>query len=456
MDVSAVVLHKLLAEKDLDIFSRLKLIFLDPAYSTLYTLICKHYDKYGVVPSFEELELGLREGQAAKILASIRLLEVPQVSADLAINALIDQYTQAETIKLLEKFVSVLPICDSTEIKDQLANIALTIEEKTYTSESVFAMNDLLIFQKPEDTLRERIYLGLNNTFDSVLGGVARQELILIGGKRGSGKSLVSSNIFVSQYEMGNTSLYFTIEMSARETNMRNLAILSGVPASSIKKNELTQEQITAIAKARANMFIDGQDAFNEYLSHRDRFKFEDTLVRSCTLKPDNQMVIVDDRNLTLSAIDLNISKAKSKYGDKLAVVVVDYLNQIVLDNGVDQYDWKPQVEMAKKLKNIARKYDITLISPYQIDATGEARFSKGILDSADIALVLNAHEKEDAVISFDTTKIRGDADISFSSPINWSSLRISPTPVDRPTKVKEKKLTNKSSDEECSDIPWD
>ena len=62
-------------------------------------------------------------------------------------------------------------------------------------------------------------------------------------------------------------------------------------------------------------------------------------------------------------------------------MAVVDYVNIIKHD---DQRDWKTQIMMADNLKSISRKYDLTLISPYQIDATGEARFAKGILDSAD------------------------------------------------------------------------
>ena len=178
MDVSAVVLHKLLSEQSLDIYSKLKLVFLDPAYSTLFTLICKHYEKYGKVPSFSDLELTIREGQASKVLATIKLTEVPDVSADLAINALLDQFTQSETIKLLEKFVPVLPICDSAEIKEHLASIALTIEEKTFTSENVFSMNDLCIFHRSEDILKDRVYLGFNNTFDAQLSGVAKRNVV--------------------------------------------------------------------------------------------------------------------------------------------------------------------------------------------------------------------------------------------------------------------------------------
>ncbi len=63
MDISAVVLSKLLTEKNLDVYSKLKLVFLDPAYASLYAVIGKHYEKYGALPTFDDLELTLREGQ---------------------------------------------------------------------------------------------------------------------------------------------------------------------------------------------------------------------------------------------------------------------------------------------------------------------------------------------------------------------------------------------------------
>lgn len=455
MDVSAVVLNKLLTEQSLDIWAKLKLVFLDPAYSSLYSVINKYYERYSGLPGFDDLELTIREGPASKTLATIKLIDVPDVSAEVALDALIDQYTQNETVKLLDKFVDKLPLYDSNEIKENLATIALTIEEKTHTSEKVYTMSDILLFRNPKDLEKERVYLGLNNTFDAVLGGIARQELVLIGGKRGSGKSITSSNIFVNQYESGNSSLYFSIEMTAIEVMERNLAILAGVNHQNLKQNKLTDEEVLKVVKARAGMFCDADELVTEFMRHRDRFKFEETLVRNFTLKQDNQMIIIDDRDLSLSSIDLHIGKMKAKFGDKLAVVVVDYINQIVLD-GADQYDWKPQVEISKKLKNLARKYEVVLVSPYQIDAMGEARFAKGILDAADIALVMEAHEKEKEAISFETTKIRGGKEMQFTCPIDWDTLRISPQSIDKPqAQEKVKKAGTKKTEEPHVDLPW-
>ena len=462
MDTSAVVLNKLLSERNLDIWAKLKLVFLDPAYSSLYSVVNKYYEKYSAIPSFDDLELTLREGPASKTLATLRLTEVPDVSAEVALDALIDQYTQNETVKLLDKFVDKLPLYDTNEIKENLATLALTIEEKTHTSEKVFTMADMMMFSRPEDLEKERVYLGLNNSFDSVLGGVARQELILIGGKRGSGKSIASSNLFINQYESGNSSIYFSIEMTAKETMERNLSILANVNLQNLKQHKLTDDELLRVVKARAEMFENSTDLVSEFMRHRDRFKFEEQLVRNCSLKPDNQMIIVDDRDLTLSSIDLHIGKAKARFGDKLKLVVVDYLNQIVLE-GNDQYDWKPQIEVSKKLKNLARKYEVVMVSPYQIDKDGEARFAKGILDAADIALTMEAHDKETNAISFETTKIRGGKEMAFTCPIDWDTLRISPQSVDKPAAKEtikkagkaQEKLDKVKQDDSSADLPW-
>jgi KaiC/GvpD/RAD55 family RecA-like ATPase len=459
MDCSAIVLNKLLTERSLDIWSRLKLVFLDPAFSSLYSAVKKYYDNYSAIPSFDELELTLREGPALRTLATLKLADNPDISSEVALNALIDQYTQNETIKLLDKFIDKLPVYDSQEIKENLAAMVLTLDDKTLTTEGVYNMADIMLFKNAEELARDRIHLGFNNTFDATLAGVARQELILIGGKRGSGKSICSSNIAISQYESGNTSVIFSIEMIAHEVLERNLSILANVSHQNLKQNRLTEDELLRVVKARAGMFENSDDLVEAFKIHRDKIKFEQSLVREKRLKTDNQMIIIDDRALTLTSLDLHLGKIKAKFGDKFTVAVVDYLNQIVVE-GASQFDWQPQIVISKKLKELARKYDIVMISPYQIDATGEARFAKGILDAADIALVMEAHEKEKGALTFSTTKIRGGREMTFTSPINWDSLRISPHDIQEPEKKETikrsgKKKAAEKQDDSDSDIPW-
>jgi len=464
MDISAVLLNKLLVERNIEVWAKLKLSFLDPAYSSIYALITKHYDKYSLIPSFDDLDVVGREGLAQKTLATLRLIDEIDVTAEVALDALIDQYTQNQCIVLLDKFIDKLPLYDSTEVKESLASIVMQLDEKTLKTEGVFAMNEIMVFVRPEELAKNRVHLGLNNTFDAILGGVARQELILIGGKRGSGKSITCSNLMINQYEMGNTSVYFTIEMIAHETLQRNMSILANVNHMNLKNNKLTDDEMLKVVRARAGMFIDAEPFVSEFIKTRDPYQFEESIVRNCTMQ-GAQMIIVDDRALSISSLDLHLGKVKAKFGDEFTVAVVDYLNQIVVEGGSDQFDWKPQIVISKKLKELARKHDIVIVSPYQIDDSGQTRFAKGILDAADIAVLMEAHAKEDNAISMETTKIRGAKEMKFTSPMDWDSLRISPQSIEKPAapeKSKDKmKRAHESKDgaepagEAASDLPW-
>lgn len=458
MDISAVVIYKLLASKNLDIWAKLKLTFLDSAYSSVYAAIARHYETYSVIPSFEELDITLREGETKRTLEAIRLADIPEVDIDVALDALIDAYTQNETVYLLDKFIDKIPVLNSAEIKDNLATVVLTLDDKTLTTEGVFAMDGIRIFEHQEVTLHNRISLGINNTFDATVGGVAREELILIGGVRGSGKSITALNIATNQYEIGNSVVFFTIEMSAKETLERAISILSGVDHQALKQNKLDPSQVLEVVKCRANMFLNAEDLVLDFMKHKDRFKFEDQLIRNKQLKPDNQIIIIDDRALKLTSIDLHMGKLKAKFGDKLTMGVVDYVNKVQIE-GANRFDWQPQILVSEKLKEFARKYNSVMVSPYQIDASGEARFAKGILDAADIAVIMKAHDKDTGAISFETTKIRGASEMVFTSGIDWDTLRISPNNVEAPKEKETIKKAGKKkpeqTEEKGEDIPW-
>ncbi len=459
MDISAIVLNKLLSSQDLESFARVKLSFIDPAYSSVFSAISRHYTKYSIVPSFDDLEIGLRDGPLRATLEAVKLTDSTDVAIDVAIDALIDQYTQNETVRMLDMFVDKLTMYDTTEIKDELAAIVLKLDEKTLSTEGVDTMDSFMFFQQEEEITRNRVMLGINNDFDSQLMGVARSEYILIGGPRGSGKSIVVNNIFVNQYLQGNSPVYFSIEMKGRETLDRTMSILAGVSHQNLKQNKLTPDELLKVVKARAGMFVDSDDLVEKFKVHRDRFKFEETLVRTKELKPDNQLTMIHDRALTVTSIDIHLGKLKAKFGDKLTVCVVDYVNQVKLEGSgsfANQFDWMQQTVVSAQLKNLGDKYDLVMVSPYQIDAAGEARFSKGLLDAADIALVMEVHDKDTGAMGMATTKIRGGSDQTFTSGINWDTLAMSATPMDRPNK-KEKPAKEKkpAATDANSDVPW-
>ena len=342
---------------------------------------------------------------------------------------------------------------DTKEIKQNLTDIVFYLEEKTHVAEEVYTVADLTLAEDEE--LGVRVPLGINNTFDALTGGIALSELILIGGERGSGKSIVAVNIVLNQFAQGNTSVVFSIEMRAQEVYWRMLSAMSNVRFSAIRKNNLTDVEIGRVAKSLSTMYSDCEDLYTKFKTDRDYKEFERALASTKKLKPDNQMVIVDNQQLTLADIDMNIQKLKSQAGDKLKVVVVDYVNQIEIE---DIYNWQSQITLSKGLKNLARKHNVVMVAPYQIDKTGEARFAKGLLDAVDMAITLKAGKD---FIAFETTKVRNIPATKFASVMDWETLSLSPQDAvmssdeEPEEESKVKSIGGKSITKDKDDLPF-
>jgi hypothetical protein len=113
-----------------------------------------------------------------------------------------------------------------------------------------------------------------------------------------------------------------------------------------------------------------------------------------------------------------------------LGVVIVDYINQVrrsAAPHKSGQYDWTEQIEISKTLKQYSQDYGVLFFSPYQTDNTGEARFAKGILDAADAAYALETWDPTDNCISFICKKMRNGPMESFTSEMDWSTLKVGP-----------------------------
>jgi len=448
IDIRGLVLHKILNKETgyLDAWANIKLAYFGTEYATIYRALSKFYINHGDLPSFDELLLKNRNPTLQNSLEALKLIEDIDVSIDLVVTALVNEYTQEETLKELDGFLDEIHNLESEEIKEALGQVLLNLEEKTLSSEEIVLMSDIELIQEREDL--RLMPLGINNTFDAEIGGMSPTEFLTIGGYRGTGKSMVCMNLSTEQVVQGGSSIYFSIEMRARECFNRHLAILSGVPLSHITKASLTDDELEKIAITRAGMFKDSTDLLEEFLLDRDYRKFE-TALRHTRELTDNRLIIVDNQNLSLANIDLTIQKFKAQQGDRLKLVVVDYLNQIDVP---DKYEWKTQIAISAKLKSFARKYDLIIAAPYQVDSTGNARFSKGILDSVDIAMVLS---REPELITFKSDKTRNMKKFEFTSVVDEETLRIDPDDTKVPLNREEAEPEKKKPSEPTNDIPW-
>lgn len=414
-----LILSKVLLDRDLNAWSKLKIQYFQAPYTLIYQQVAKFYEKFSKLPSFEELELVIRDDNTLNMVQALKDVEIPEdLDADILIQALINEYAQKEVLSNLDNLVDDIVFMDAPEMVENLSRMAIELEEKTESSEQIVVMSDFKTVD--ENDLKEFTPIGLSNDFDQFSLGLAPTELMLVGGFRGSGKSIVCGNITSNQYIQGNSSLYFSIEMRGKEIFQRHLSMLSGVKMSRIRKNELTQEDKQMIAKTRSEMHEEGAVLYQDFLDHGDFDKFEDKLIKT-PLNKDNQIVIVDNQSLSLANIDATVQTYKTKFQEKLRIVVVDYINVITAN---DPLEWKTQLALAAGLKKIARKHDIAIVAPFQTDEKGGVRFAKGILDAPDWAFNLDALESS---IKFECKKTRGTRVMDFESPMEWDNLRIIP-----------------------------
>ena len=433
IDLQKLTLRRLLDTQSNDLYSKLLNQYFTGINSVLFDKIKSFYKANTRLPSTDEIlalrkDIGLQEYIENQICAEDNDNE--QIQNEFLVAQLQDYYIRDETIDFMDKLVDDLDDLEKVEVVDKFQNHLLHLNQAIPHDDELYDVAELEFFPSEDDF---KIYpSGLSSEFDAINGGFATQELILLGGRRGSGKSIISLNLALNRFLQGNTVSFFTIEMRYKEVYDRVLSIVSEVPFLDIFRNQLNDQQKLKIARAKFETFYKPSDKINELLKNleytKDYKNFEKRVKIEKPEMKDHRLFMIDDESLTLNRIDHYCNMFSSKYPD-FNMGVVDYVNIVKHDN---QKDWQTQITIADNLKSLSRKYDITMLSPYQIDASGEARFAKGILDSADRSFnFFPPPEGEDRSlenkISIHTTKMRNGKHMSFDVFMDWSCVKINP-----------------------------
>lgn len=398
-------------------------------YVPLWNVLNKYVEEHSVLPSFEAIQLFLRDGNLRDKFNSLEKAESIDIEAATLLEYLKNEYTQIEVMSQLENYLeNIVAVESAAESIEALQAIVMDLEDKVQLQPPGENMQKMELISSEDDLLRN-LSLTLNDEYDR-LHKFSPTDLVLIGGKRGGGKSVTCANIVTNIFQQGHSVMYFTIEMTAQAIMQRCCAIATGVPHGALRNGNLSFAEWQLVAEWWASRFESGERFYHDYLSHRDFRKFHQELIKN-PLR-EKQLDIIYNPSLSLANIRTELDKKVKSLDPR--VVVVDYINQVkrghAVSNRMGQYDWTEQIEVSKALKTFAQEYNVLVVSPYQIDATGEARFAKGILDAADAAFIIDAHTKEDNAITFNCAKMRNEEEKNFTSVMDWTSLRIGPETV--------------------------
>ena len=391
--------------------------------------IRNYYQQYGKIPSLAELRIFYRS-------TTLDAFEIPEdyeyVDTHVALDSVEATYIQKETLNGLKKLVGELDALAANEIIPKIITVATELEDKLNTNDRITTNKGFRMFI--DTSIRDHMYkpVGISNAWDGLAKGLLPGELLLIGGKRGAGKSVISANICVAQYCMGLIAPYFTIEMNADETRTRMFSILSGVDQTKLKQQKLQGPELVKALLTRSYTVVNPPEMPSDITDEKSIISYDEELSK---LTEKLELIIVDDRDLSLSVIDLTLGQLTNKYGARISMGIVDYINVVRSDeshSSVDNLDWKIQMVLSQNLKNLARKYNLPIVSPYQVDNSGEARLAKGLLDSVDFAYTLS---KDGNYLTLACAKARGGYEHNYDSYINWKALKIM---MDVPPRMKE------------------
>ena len=425
VNLTSALLKQIITQEDFDTWGNLRENYLPAEYQALHRLISTHLKNFNLLPTFEDLKLSIRDRKLREKIFAIEAVDI-DVDAWVLLEYLKNEYTQVEVLDELDKFIEkTVAISAAEENVEALQQIVLDIGDRVDLKPPEEDMGSINLFDS-EKNLKKYLPLGLNDDYDQSMKFSPR-DLVLVGGRRGAGKTLTCVNIAHNVYNQGRSSIYFTIEMDSRSILQRMCALGARVPVGRLTTRNLTNVEWNRVAEWWASRFEGGAEDLPNFYEDRDFDSIHKTLTKK-KLTKDRQLDVVYDPVLSLSRIRKEL-ESKVNQTD-VGVIIVDYINQVKRHNAPNrsgQYDWTEQIEVSKTLKSIAQEYEVPVFSPYQTDNTGEARFAKGILDAADAAFTIETWAPEDECITFNCTKMRSAKMEGFTSVMDWETLKIGP-----------------------------
>ena len=213
IDLQKLTLRRLLDTQSNDLYSKLLNQYFTGINSVLFDKIKSFYKANTRLPSTDEIlalrkDTGLQEYLENQICAEDN--ENDTIQDEFLVAQLQDFYIRDETIHFMDKFVDQLEDLEKVEIVDKFQNHLLHLNQAIPHDDELYDIAELEFFPSEDDF---KIYpSGLSNEFDAINGGFATQELILLGGRRGSGKSIISLNLALNRFLHDHTLLCISFQ----------------------------------------------------------------------------------------------------------------------------------------------------------------------------------------------------------------------------------------------------
>ncbi|MEA3044558.1 MAG: replicative helicase [Sphingomonadales bacterium] len=210
-------------------------------------------------------------------------------------------------------------------------------------------------------------------SLDRLLGPLRPSHFVVGAGRPGMGKTATAISYALGAASRGHGVLFVSLEMSGEELGERmaaDLCLDQRVPYEKIRDRTLNADQKREICRARARL-------------------------------EEMPLQIVDKAGLKLAQLRSRVRRWSRRFaarGDRLELVIVDYLQLLRPDRQVDRFE--AVGEISRTLKEIAKEHGVAVLALAQLSRAVEARADKRPMLS-DLRESGQIEQDADAVVFF-------------------------------------------------------
>ena len=277
------------------------------------------------------------------------------------LEALRQLATKREAIKQAERIIQV---ANSEDAENTLKTASIGLESLRLTHASKHSFKDaeravkefvdMLQSQSLGTNLQKGIKTGLE-PLDKAIGGLKPNNLIVIGGGTGAGKSVLSLQMANEVMKAGFSVLIYTLELGASEVIQRLVSCHGGVKMADLsdfnKAPKCSREHIAEVTKELSKRTFEIDDTAGISIEH---------IVSSAEIYSESHEV---------------------------GLVLVDYVQLVEGTRRQGQSRAEELANTSKQLKQLAKKLRCPVITPSQLNDDGRLRESRAIGQDADIVL---------------------------------------------------------------------
>ena len=240
-------------------------------------------------------------------------------------------------------------------------------------------MSDIILSEMMElDNPLQRMPTGFRYLDGWLSGGMTPEELIIIGGRPGGGKSVISQNIMVNVLRQGKNALSFTIEMDYRRVIRRIISSMVSLPTGVLDDAVRNESQ-------QAGQIIDAIGVIGDW---------------------GDRLIIDDNAAPSIEYIE-TVVRGRAASAHPPDLVIVDHLQQIGQEDGAHGATRNMELdEITRRLKVLARQHKMVVIATSQLNRAAvtrenkpptmsELRDSGTIEQNADIVMLLHHPKSE-------------------------------------------------------------